>query len=214
MSESGSASVEHLAMVALMAVLVVLGVAAASGPGELSTDRLLGREIVRKQRCAVRYPRPCWRDPLTAAYGRELAGAVRALAPAPEARAGRGGLALVGVDYHRCKRASCAVPMPGREAHLTVSNRRTAAFTSVDESEEGAVRIDYWIYRPSLGWELVSETVDDARIAELAPTRLLDDIDPKLIPLETTLGRDESRFPPGEEPPWRNRVESRWGEER
>lgn len=201
-------------MVALMAAVIMLGLAAASGREELSTDRLLGQEIIRKQRCAVRYPRPCWRDPLTAAYGRELAGAIRALAPPPRALPGGGGIAVVGVDYRRCKRASCAVPMPGRESHLTVSDRRTAAFTSVDERDDGSTTINYWIYRPGIGWEQVSREVDTEQIDELATTRLLDDLDPQLIPLETTLGRDESRFPPGEEPPWRNQIESRWGEER
>ncbi len=71
--------------------------------------------------------------------------------------------------------------------------------------------IDYWIYRPTIGWEHVPVKADQAAIDRLASTPLPDDADPQLIPLETLLGRDEARFRPGEEPPWRNRVESRWG---
>ncbi len=66
-------------------------------------------------------------------------------------------------------------------------------------------------YLTTLGWERRSETVTPARIEALAGTPLLDDADPKLIPLELLLGRDEARFPPSEEPPWRGTVDSRWG---
>ena len=66
-------------------------------------------------------------------------------------------------------------------------------------------------YLPTLGWQLLSETATADQIKALAGTPLLDDADPKLIPLELLLGRDEARFPPDEEPPWRGTVESRWG---
>jgi hypothetical protein len=33
-----------------------------------------------------------------------------------------------------------------------------------------------------------------------------------LVPLETLLGRDDAQFVAGEEPPWKGRIESRWGE--
>lgn len=201
-------------MVMVVAAIALLALVAASGPDRPATERLISSEIARKQRCAVRYPDPCWRDPLAEAYGRELAGAVRALAPAPRPLVGPGGERVVGVDYRRCKQARCAVPAAGeRGAHLTASNRRTAAYTSVDE-RGATTTIDYWVYRPSLGWEQISRTLSAAEIDDLAPTRLLDDLDPKLIPLETLLGRDETRFPPTEEPPWRNRIESRWGDPR
>ena len=85
--ERGSASVEHAALVLLMALVacaIVAVVAIGRGPG--GPDGSLASAIAFKQRCAVRYPDPCWQDPLTEAYGRSLAGAVRALAPATRAQ--------------------------------------------------------------------------------------------------------------------------------
>ena len=74
-----------------------------------------------------------------------------------------------------------------------------------------ARRISYWIYRPTLGWELIERVADAAEIAAHARTPLLESADPLLVPLETLLGRDDAEFPPGEEPPWRGQVESSWG---
>ncbi|HET6831033.1 MAG TPA: hypothetical protein VFH44_06740 [Solirubrobacterales bacterium] len=207
--ERGSASVEHAALVLLAALTTCVVVAfVAASPDR--RDGTLAAAIAFKQRCAVRYPDPCWQDPLTEAYGRSIAGAVRALAPAPEARAGPDGVGLVGVDYRRCRQPSCAVAADGR---LTTSNRRITAFTSVrDERRRGGlVTIDYWIYRPTIGWERVSRTLDGAAVAGYARTPLLESQSPALVPLETLLGRDDARFSAGEEPPWRNRIESRWG---
>ncbi len=211
--ELGAASVEYAAVgllvaLALAAALTVLGMGPRAGDGSLAAT------IAFKQRCAVRFPDPCWQDPLTEAYGRAVAGAVRALAPAPRALAGPGGTGLVGVDYRRCRQVSCATPLPGAAGlHLTASNRRTAAFTALADRRRagGDVRIDYWIYRPTIGWELVRRRADAATIERYARTPLPDSADPKLIPLETLLGRDEAPFRAGEEPPWRGRIESRWG---
>ncbi|MFN8111597.1 MAG: hypothetical protein U0R51_00205 [Solirubrobacterales bacterium] len=207
--EWGSASVEHAALV-LLAALVACAVVAvvAIGPGK--NDGSLAAAIAFKQRCAVRYPEPCWQDPLTEAYGRELAGAIRALAPPPESRLGPDGQSIVGVDYRRCRQASCAIAASDR---LTTANRRTTAFTSVrdDRRSAGSVTIDYWIYRPTIGWERVSRTVDAGEVDAYAKTPLPDSADPALVPLETLLGRDDAAFRAGEEPPWRNRIESRWG---
>lgn len=202
--QRGAASVEHAALVLLAAAVAM---AAAIGARELNREAgtpPLASELLRKQRCAVRYPGPCWQDPLTEAYGRALAGAVRALAPAPAARDG-----LVGVDYRQCRQARCATPLPGSSS-LTVSNRRTTAFTSVREEREATV-IDYWIYRPTLGWAHIARPLGRDEIAALAATPLPESADPKLVPLETLLGRDEARFRAGETPPWRGQVESRWG---
>ncbi len=210
-SARGSASVEHAALVLVAAAVAIAAVSAARAVHEPGRTPPLASELLRKQRCAARWPRPCWQDPLTEAYGRAAAGAVRALAPAPAAQLGPGGEPLVGVDYRRCRRARCATPRPGPEgSHLTVSNRRTVAFTAVSGAGE-ALEIDYWIYRPTLGWELIRRRPTAARLRALGATPLPDDADPKLIPLETLLGRDEARFAPDEEPPWRDRVESRWG---
>ena len=87
---------------ALMALVAIAVTALVTGRGP-GSDTSLASQIAFKQRCAVRYPDPCWRDPLTEAYGRGLAGAIRALAPAPLAQDG-----LVGVDYRRCRQVSCA----------------------------------------------------------------------------------------------------------
>jgi hypothetical protein len=204
-NQRGAASVEHAALV-LLAALVACAVVALFTVGR-SEDTSLASAIAFKQRCAVRYPEPCWQDPLTEAYGRRLAGAVRALAPAPAPRTGPGGGALVGVDYRRCRRPSCAA---WAGPHLTPSNRRTTAFTAVRDAGDGYA-IDFWIYRPTIGWELATEHVRAEELDRYASVPLLETADPVLVPLETLLGRDDARFPPGEEPPWRGKVESAWG---
>ena len=207
--ERGSASVEHAALV-LLAALVACAVVALVAIGPERKDGALASAIAFKQRCAVRYPDPCWQDPLTEAYGRAVAGAVRAMAPAPVPRAGAEGIGLVGVDYRRCRQSSCAIPTSER---LTTANRRTTAFTSIRDQRRsgGPVAIDYWIYRPTIGWERITRTVNAAAIAAHATTPLLVSANPALVPLETLLGRDDARFRAGEEPPWRGQVESRWG---
>jgi hypothetical protein len=207
--ERGSASVEHAALV-LLAGLIACGVVAFVIASPDRRDGMLAATIAFKQRCAVRYPDPCWQDPLTEAYGRALAGAIRALAPAPAAVAGADGVWLVGVDYRRCRQPSCAVPADGR---LTTSNRLITAFTSVRDERHGSgtMTIDYWIYRPTIGWERISRTLDGDTVAGYAATPLLESASPALVPLETLLGRDDARFAAGEEPPWRGGVESRWG---
>lgn len=205
--ERGGGTVEHAALVLLAAVVAIAGVAGARLAGEDDPTPDLASALLRKQRCAVRHPDPCWQDPLTEAYGRRIAGAVRALAPPPRAVDG-----LVAVDYRHCRQRRCATPLPGAAGtHLTISNRRTVAFTAITELAAGGVAIDYWLYRPTLGWERVTREADADDIGALAATPLPDDADPKLIPLETRLGRDEARFAPGEEPPWRGKIESRWG---
>jgi hypothetical protein len=208
-SERGAASVEHAALVLIMA-LVACAIVAVVAIGPDRPDGSLAAAIAFKQRCAVRYPDACWQDPLAEAYGRSIAGAVRARAPPPEPRAGADGTGLVGVDYRRCRRASCAIAASDR---LTTANRRTTAFTSVEDRRRsgGGVTIDYWIYRPTIGWERLSREIGAAEIAAYERTPLLDSANPALVPLETLLGRDDARFSAGEEPPWRNLIESRWG---
>ena len=204
--QRGAATVEHAALGLLIAVLITAAIAAI-GAGADRGGRELGATLGRKLRCAAVGPGPCWRDPLTEAYGRPLAGAVRALAPAPVAAASATG-PLLPVDFRRCRSPSCAVP--GERFGLTASNRRVTAFVSVDDARrtEGAVTIAYWLYRPTLGWELVRRTVSAARVAELAPTPLPEDATPALVALETLDGRNQYEFAPGEAPPWRWRVTS------
>jgi hypothetical protein len=73
---------------------------------------------------------------------------------------------------------------------------------------EGWVEITYWLYRPTLGWERVKRQASASDVAAQARTPLLEDVDPRLVPLETLAGRNHFDFPTREEPPWRWRVPS------
>jgi hypothetical protein len=204
-SQRGAASVEQAGLVLLVALLLLAGISAfAAGPPNRA-GRELGSAIARKLRCAPRLPGPCWRDPLTSAYGRSLAGAVRALAPAPATAAGASGSGLLPVDFRRCRSASCALPGPG-SPRLTASNRLATAFVSAERNATGA-DIDYWLYRPTAGWQRVRRRASAERIATLAMTPLLETDVPRLVPLETLAGRNHIEFAAGEEPPWRWRVQ-------
>lgn len=205
--QRGAASVESIGL-ALLILLLVCGVAAAAIAGPLDGGRELASTLGRKIRCATRLPDPCWRDPLTTAYGRPLGGLVRALAPAPEAHPGRSGTPLVPVDFRSCRRQSCAISTGS--PRVTASNRRITAFTSVRDRRRsaGGVAVSYWLYRPGLGWERVERVASSADVAGHASTPLLESQHPALVPLETLAGRNHYDFPAGEEPPWRWRVES------
>lgn len=206
--QRGAATVEHVALALLIALLMLAGVAAFAAAPPLEKGRALGTSIARKLRCAPRLPGPCWRDPLTGAYGRPLAGLVRALAPEPAARVGPSGLPLLPVDFRYCRRESCAAP--GDEDGLTASKRRVTAFTSVDDRRqgEGDVTVSYWLYRPGLGWEEERRVASSADVAAAAKTPLLETDNPRLVPLETLAGRNHYEFSAGEEPPWRWQVEA------
>ena len=207
-SEHGAASVEQLGLVFLVALLLLAAISAfAAGPPD-ERGRELGSALARKLRCAPRLPGPCWRDPLTEAYGRPVAGAVRALAPQPGAVRGPSGLPLVPVDFRYCRRESCAVR--GDRPELTVSNRRVSAFTSVVDRRRagGQLEINYWLYRPGAGWTRTTRQASAAEVANHASTPLLETANPRLVPLETLPGRNHYSFPAAEEPPWRWQVES------
>jgi hypothetical protein len=205
--QRGAASVESIGL-ALLIVLLAAAVAAATVAGPLEGARELASTVGRKIRCATQLPGPCWRDPLTLAYGRPLGGLVRALAPSPAARPGPSGAGLLPVDFRVCRRESCATSIGS--PRLTASNRRVTAFTSVRDRRRrnGTVEVSYWLYRPTLGWERIERHADAGDVAAASSTPLLDTQDPALTPLETLAGRNHFEFPPGEEPPWRWRVES------
>jgi hypothetical protein len=205
--ERGGASVESAGLALLIALAMLAGVAAVAA-GPLDGGRELGSTVARKIRCATQLPGPCWRDPLTLAYGRSLAGLVRALAPQPHPRAGPSGVALLPVDFRYCRRESCAAP--GSREGLTASNRRVTAFVSVtdDRPSHGVVLVTYWLYRPTLGWERVERGARSEQVSAAADTPLLEDASPRLVPLETLSGRNHYDFAAGEEPPWRWRVDS------
>lgn len=208
-AQRGAASVEHLGLVALIALLV-LGVAAAVlAGGEVRAGRELAGALGRRLACAPHLPDACHHHPLVPAYGWPLARLVRALAPAPAALPGPDGLPLVAVDFRRCRRPSCAVY---GGPHLTASGRRTTAFTAVADHrrDDGSIEVTYWLYRPSLGWEAVRRRASAADLAAAAGTPVLERDDPALVPLETLPGRDHYEFPAAEEPPWRWQVGGRY----
>jgi hypothetical protein len=204
--ERGAASIEYVALAALVALLVIAGVAALAASKPDRATRELGEVISRRIACAPRYPVPCGRNPLALAYGFPLGKLVRHLAPEPAPAAGAGGTALLPVDFRYCRRASCAAP--GSDAGLTASRRRVTMFTSVEDlrRSSGTVRVTYWLYRPTLGWERLTRTAGAGEIAAASRIRLNLEDDPALVPLETLAGRNHVRFPRSEEPPWRWRV--------
>jgi hypothetical protein len=206
--QRGAASIEHVGLALLIALLMLGAVAALAAGPPGGSARELGTSLARKLRCAPRLPGPCWRDPLTEAYGRPLAGAVRALAPRPRAVVGPSGAALLPVDFRYCRRESCAIP--GAKPGLTASNRRVTAFVSVDDRRPGGggLTVTYWEYRPTLGWVRKAIQASSADVEATAGTPLLETDVPRLVPLETLDGRDDYDFPATEEPPWRWRVDS------
>jgi len=207
--ECGSASVEAAGLTALLALVLLAALAALVSGGEVGAGRDLARTLGRRLTCAPRLPDACRHHPLVPAYGWPLARLARALAPAPFARPGRGGLPLAPVDFRRCRRPSCAVAAGTR---LTASGRRTTAFTELRDRRRtaGWVEIVYWLYRPGLGWEAVRRRATRADVAAAARTRVLKSQDPALVPLETLPGRDHYAFPAAERPPWQWRVPSRY----
>ena len=206
--QEGAASVEHTGLVLLVALMLIAAISALLAGPSGEGGRELGSVLARKLRCAPRRPGPCWRDPLTEAYGRPLGGLVRAIAPQAGALAPSGPAGLVPVDFRYCRQASCAVP--GAQAGLTTSNRRITAFTSVIDGRRsgGGVEVTYWLYRPTLGWRRLVRRASAADVAAYASTPLLETQNPRLVPLETLPGRDHYDFPRGEEPPWQWQVPS------
>lgn len=205
-TERGSASVEQAGLVALVALLLLAGIAAVAAGGEIDAGRGLAGTIAKRIACAPRIPDACRHHPLVPAYGWPLARLVRALAPPPASRPGPSGLPLVPVDFRRCRRESCAV---AAGPHLTASGRRTTAFTQLLDRRRssGWVELTYWLYRPGLGWEAIVRRASQAQIDAAAGVRILRMDDPALVPLETLPGRNHYEFPASERPPWRWQVQ-------
>jgi hypothetical protein len=207
--ERGTASVEQAGLAALIALLMLTAIAALSSGGEIDPSHALGGTIARRIACAPRLPDACRHHPLVPAYGWPLARLARALAPAPTVLPGPKGLPLVPVDFRRCQSSGCAV---AAGPHVTASGRRTTAFTQLDDRRRtlGWVELTYWLYRPGLGWESLVRRAGPAQIEAASHVRVLLEDDPALVPLETLPGHDHYDFPPGEEPPWRWHVRSRY----
>lgn len=201
---SGSATIEQVGVVLLLAVTFAVLIAIhLNGTGE-QTGRGLGQRIANRIACGPREPGVCRQHPAVSAYGWDLARALRYLAPVPGARLAPGGTALGPVDFRYCQRASCAVP--GREG-LTTANRRLTLFTEVRRLPgEEAWEFTYWFYRPTLGWEPVRRQAGAAEVEAAAGTRVLLKDNPRLVPLEILPGRNHYRLPAGDEPPWRWKV--------
>jgi hypothetical protein len=202
----GAASVEYLALAGVVGLLIVIAIVALVASPPRRGDRELGEMLGRRIACAPRYPVPCARNPLALAYGFPLGKLVRYLAPEPVVVQGK-----LPVDFRYCRQASCAAP--GSDAGLTASGRRVTEFVSVDDLRHtgGPVRVTYWLYRPSAGWQQIVRTAGAAQIAAAQSIRLRLEDDPALVPLETLPGRDHYLFPPGAEPPWRWSIASRPG---
>lgn len=206
----GSATVEQTGLMLLVAVLFA-GLVAFQIFAEDPPGRELGQRIANRIACGPRATEVCHQHPAVSAYGWPLARLVRHFAPAPMARPGADGEALVPVDFRYCQRASCANPQAGaRGSRLTTANRRTTVFTEVsDQREHGYVDITYWLYRPTLGWEALRKRATAGDVTAAAGTRVLLKDDPMLVPLEILPGRDHYDLPPGDEPPWRWKVKSK-----
>ena len=80
--EAGAATIEHAGL-SLLIALIAVGLLAALASSPSPAGRELGFALAAQAALRRGRPGPCWRDPLTEAYGRPLAGAVRALAPPP-----------------------------------------------------------------------------------------------------------------------------------
>jgi hypothetical protein len=208
-AQAGSASVEQVGLVALIAMLLAALIAAIVAGDDLDSRSGLGRAIATKIACAPRAPDACRHHPLVPAYGWPLARLARAMAPPPLARPGPSGLPLAPVDFRRCRRESCAV---AAGPHLSASGRRTTAFVQLDDRRAslGWVELTYWLYRPGLGWERVARRATEADVEAAGDTRLLQKDDPALVPLETLPGRDHYDFPAAERPPWQWSVRGRY----
>lgn len=200
---------EQAGLAALVALLLVAAVAAVAAGGEVDAGRGLAGTIGRRLACAPRLPDACRHHPLVPAYGWPLARLARALAPPPLALPGPSGLPLVPVDFRRCRRESCAV---AAGPHLTASRRRTTAFTAVIDRRRslGWVEIEYWLYRPGLGWERIARRATQADVDAAAGTPVLATDDPVLVPLETLPGRNHYDFPASERPPWQWNLPGRY----
>jgi len=207
--ERGSASVEQAGLAALVALLLLAGIAAVASGGKVDAGRQLADAIGRKMRCGPHLPDGCGHHALVPAYGWPLARLTRALAPAPAALPGPTGLPLMPVDFRRCRRESCAV---AAGAHLTASGRRTTAFTELVDRRRatGLVEVVYWLYRPGLGWERQARRATRADVEAAAGVEVRAEDDPALVPLETLPGRNHYEFPASERPPWQWRVGGRY----
>lgn len=204
-TDRGSATVEQVGIVLLVAALFAVVVAVYSSGVREPPGHGLGIRIANRIACGPREPGVCRQHPAVSAYGWDLARAVRWLAPAPAAVTGPTGVLLAPVDFRYCQQPGCA--NPAGDGRLTTANRRLTLFTQAEPLLTGARwRITYWFYRPSAGWERVVRLAGPAELEAASGTRVLLQDSPRLVPLEILPGRNHYDLPPGDEPPWRWKV--------
>jgi len=142
--EHGQASVEWIALIALLA----LALAAAIAFVPLVEGRSLGDLLARKIACAVagRCEREPAADALARAYGERDAALVRRFTPSLVYESGTYTLP---VDYRRCRSHRCS-DAPDRPIDVGASTRGrvpAAAFTHVVHAR-GQTFLQYWFYYP------------------------------------------------------------------
>ena len=144
----GAASVEQAGLVLLIALLLVAAISAIAARGPDEAGPQLGSALARKLRCATRLPGPCWRDPLTEAYGRPLAGSVRALASTPGAVPGPDGSAPRAGRLSILPPTELRGPVPaGRPHDLQPARNRLPPRSKTIAGRGAASRVTYWLYR-------------------------------------------------------------------
>ncbi|MDQ2939636.1 MAG: hypothetical protein M3R23_03800, partial [Actinomycetota bacterium] len=160
-SERGQASPEWVGLIMLVALLVA---GALAGLGPLPLGVSLARSVGAKLICAIELSDSCHRDPeLTAAYGADLAQAVREHAPMIFYEHG---MRALPVDFLACRSASCGdAAGEGRVWHTDRGGPATAfvhvidcragkpaAFAGANRpadcsgSRAGNLYIQYWLY--------------------------------------------------------------------
>jgi hypothetical protein len=141
--QRGQGTVEWTAL--LLVVAVGLGVAGAAA-GMAAPAAGLARAL----RCAVLAGCHGEDAELAAAYGGEVAGLVRALAPGLDYEPGT--LALP-VDFRACRAHRCADARDraGEDVWRSARGARATAFTHVVR-RGGQVYIQYWLYYPDSTW--------------------------------------------------------------
>src|SRR5918996_3372502 len=131
-SECGQASVEWIALVALVALL--LG-AIASATGTLGAAASVPKAVVERLVCAVRLSENCREQPkLERAYDDELVALLQAHAPTLLYEPG---MRALPVDYRRCRSDGCAEG--GEDGHQTRTNEGepVTTFTHVIDCRQG-----------------------------------------------------------------------------
>lgn len=160
-SEDGQATVEWTALL-LVAGLALAGAAVAVGLAAPAAG------LARAVRCAVLAGCHGEDRELEAAYGREVAGVVRAFAPGLDYEART---LTLPVDFPSCRSHRCAdaPDRPGVDVWHSLRGRPATAFTHVVDrrARGGELFVQYWLYYPDSTWSGKLRLV--GRLAPLTP---------------------------------------------